>query len=384
VYKTYKAKTILNIHKHVDGGWFWSKYSANPYIGCEWGCQYCYARDEKYNPHKPERDPLVIRFKDPFSEYIKIKENAPELLKNSLKKKPRDIIYLDNYMPIDVKYQLTRQMLEVCLELNFPVFINEKSSLILRDLDILKKISNKSYLNIGWSIITTKDDETRRIIESNAPSVESRFKTMKRLSDNKIFTGTIFMPIIPFIYDDEENIELVIKKTKNSGGQYILDGGLTLWGYCKTYFYKTLEKNYPDLIERYEKLYNDSKIFNDYNKRIHKLVLKYCNKYKIKNYIPRPISFYPKNLQINKRIAEVFYLKARELQITGETGYKERGYRKIAWILDDLNKNIRSIYNKYGIKGLKKIKGIGDINSKRIEDLLKNNDFTLQDHQYFP
>ena len=85
-------------------------------------------------------------------------------------------------------------------------------------------------------IITTKDDETRSIIESNALSVESRFKTMKKLSHNKIFTGTVFMPIIPFIYDDEENIELVIKKTKDSGGHYILDGGLTIAAirdYCK-------------------------------------------------------------------------------------------------------------------------------------------------------
>jgi len=84
MYKIYKTKTILNVHKHCDGGWFWSKYSASPYIGCEWGCQYCYSRDEKYNPHKATRDPMVLEFKDPFSEYIKIKENAPEILRKSL------------------------------------------------------------------------------------------------------------------------------------------------------------------------------------------------------------------------------------------------------------------------------------------------------------
>jgi DNA repair photolyase len=179
------------------------------------------------------------------------------------------------------------------------------------------------------------------------------------------------MPIIPFIYDDEENIELVIKKTKESGGNYVLDGGLTLGGYCKTHFYKTLDKYYPDLIEKYEKLYNDSNFFNEYNKRIHKLVLTYCKKYKINNYIPRPINFHPKNLRINKRIAEIFYIKARELQITGQIGYKEWGFRKIAWVLDDLKQDIKSIYDTYGINGLKKIKGIGDVNSKRIEDLIK-------------
>lgn len=371
MYKTYKTKTILNIHKHTDGGWFWSKYSASPYIGCEWGCHYCYARDEKYNPHKPSRDPIVLEFKDPFSQYIKIKENAPELLRKSLKNKPRDIIYLDSYIPIDLKYQLARKMLEVCFDLNFPVFINEKSPQLLRDLDILKKINSNTFLNVGWSIITTKDNKTRKIIESNAPAVSLRFEAMKKLADNKIMTGTILMPIIPFIYDDENNIKAIIKKTKEYGGQYILDGGLTLWGYCKTHFYKTIEKHYPNLINKFEELYGNSKLFNNYYSKIHKLVLKYCNKYNLTNYIPRSVSFYPKDLQINKMIAGVFYLKARELQMSDQGGYKELSYRKTAWILDDLKENIKNIYEEKGINGLTLIKGIGKINANRIEKYLR-------------
>lgn len=371
MYKVYKTKTILNVHKHCDGGWFWNKYSASPYIGCEWGCQYCYSRDEKYNPHKAVRDSLVLQFKDPFSEYIKIKENAPELLRKSLKHKPRDIIYLDGYIPIDSKYRYARKMLEVCLELNFPVFINEKSPLLLRDLDILKKISSNSFLNVGWSIITSKDDFTREIIENNAPPITSRFDAMKTLASNNIMTGTIFMPIIPFFYDTDENIEDVIRKTRESGGQYVLDGGLTLWGYCKTHFYKTLEQHYPELVQRFDEVYSNIKLFYERMSKAHELVLKYCRKYNLTNYIPRPVSFFPEHLQVNKRIAEEFYLKAKELQLSGHGGYKEWGYRKIAWILDDFEQNIATIYDENGVNGLKQIKGIGNIQARRIEELLK-------------
>jgi DNA repair photolyase len=161
MYKIYKTKTILNPHKNSDGGWFWDKYLAFPYLGCEWGCSYCYWRDEKYNPHKTSRDKEVLRFDDAFSQYIKVKENAPELLKKALKNKPKDLIYLDNYQPIDTQYHYAKKMLEVCLELRFPVFVNEKSPMILQDLNILKKIGKNSHLNVGWSIITTKDGETR-------------------------------------------------------------------------------------------------------------------------------------------------------------------------------------------------------------------------------
>ena len=61
MFKQYRPKTILNIHKHVDGGWFWDKYSAFPYAGCEWGCAYCYSRDEKYNPHKSSKNSGIVR-----------------------------------------------------------------------------------------------------------------------------------------------------------------------------------------------------------------------------------------------------------------------------------------------------------------------------------
>ncbi|WXG47149.1 MAG: hypothetical protein WED05_10900 [Candidatus Atabeyarchaeum deiterrae] len=372
MYKVYRTKHILNIHKHVDG-WFWTKYSADPYIGCEHGCQYCYSRDEKYNPHKAERDPDVLKFEDPFSEYIKIKENAPDLLMRALRGKPVEEIYLDGYQPIETKYRYVRGMLSVCLSLGFPVFVNEKSPLLLQDLDLLKEISLKSHLNVGWSIITTKDDETRQKLESKAPPTASRFKAMKQLKDNGIMTGTIFMPILPFIYDTDENIESVIRMTKESGGEYVLDGGLTLTGYCKTHFYNALQRFNPSLISKYEELYKDEKRVGEHEVEVHQKVLQYCKKHNLPDHIPRPVNFYPKALQANKQIAAEFHNEARELMMTGQRGYREWAYRKAAWALDDLIESVKKIYREKGITGLMQIKGIGEKLAKKIEELLGTN-----------
>lgn len=114
---------------------------------------------------------------------------------------PREIIYIDSYQPIEVKYQLTRKMLEVCPELNFSVLINKKSPLLLKDLDVLKRISQKSHLNVGFSIVFSEDDRAKKTFESHPQTISSRFKAMERLSSEGIIVVTIFMPILPFICD---------------------------------------------------------------------------------------------------------------------------------------------------------------------------------------
>lgn len=106
----------------------------------------------------------------------------------------------------------------------------------------------------------------------------------------------------------------------------------------------------------------------------HNLVLKYCQKYELSHYIPRPMSYYPKKLQMNKKIAEIFYLKARELQLSGKGGFKDWAYRKAAWGLDHLEENIETIYQTKGLVGVMQIPGIGNSLAKQIESFLKEGD----------
>ena len=89
------------------------------------------------------------------------------------------------------------------------------------------------------------------------------------------------------------------------------------------------------------------------------MVQKFCKEYDLLNYIPRPVSFYSTELQVNKRIAAEFFIMARELQLNGKGGYREWAFRKAGWIIDDIQTNLQLIYNESGVDGFKNIKGIG-------------------------
>ena len=130
----YQPKTILNKGKRADH-WFWTRYSAYPYIGCQHGCEFCYCREKKYCPHD---DPLD------FAYSIKIKENAPVLLRRALSRAPVDLVFTGDYQPVERKFGISRKMLEVCYELGFPVFVLERNPGVLRDLDLLQAINQRS------------------------------------------------------------------------------------------------------------------------------------------------------------------------------------------------------------------------------------------------
>ncbi len=372
-YITYRTAHILNVHEHIDGGFFWNKYSAFPYMGCEWGCEYCYCRGEKYNPYTDEdKDPDIKRFEDPFSQYIKIKEDAPSLLRKALENNPVDLIYISGYQPIERSYRYTRKMLEVCLEERFPVFINEKSDLPLEDLDVLKRISEETHLNVGWSISFAEDDEKKRAFEPRAPSIQSRFEAMEELADEDIPTGTVMMPVLPFVTDEDEYIEKIVKKTKRHGGKYVLEGGLTLQGETKTHLYKALERYEPDLVERYDKLFASEDEMREHMSRVHELVQRYCEMYDLLDHIPRPIGHFPKKIRTNKKVAGKLFLMARESRFSGEARHREWAYRKAAASIDELEEDIKDIYEKEGLDGLMDIQYVGEkIGAKIVERFLE-------------
>ncbi len=306
---------------------------------------------------------------DPFSQYIKIKVNAPELLRKELSRLPKEIIYTGDYQPVEAKFNLSREMLKVCLDLGFPVLINEKSPFVLKDLDLIKDISEKSWACVLWSISNHTSEGYSDIFEPNLPSIESRFKTMKKIAEAGVLTGTAFMPILPFITDSDDNLEAIVKKTAEFGGRFVLAGSLTMSGAQATRYMQIITRHCPEVAKKYRALYNRGYIPKcEYTGGIGEKVKKLCEKQGISDRMPRYIP--PGKTAVNKKVAERLLNETYYMELRCENKYRILAYRKASWGVDEIDKDIKQLYYEKGLEGLKTIPGVGSKLSLRIEEEL--------------
>jgi DNA repair photolyase len=349
----YRPKNVLNKSKRPDH-WFWTRYSAYPYIGCQHGCEFCYCREAKYAPYD---DP------DDFAYVIKVKENAPELLRKALTRLPVDPIFTGDYQPAERKFQLSRRMLEVCHDLGFPVFILERSPLVLRDLDLIQAIDARARAVVAFSIITTPDSSGyERVcqIEHLSPPAEKRFAAMKKLAKAGIQTGTCMMPILPGLCDDQDNLENVVRWTAEHGGQFVIASGLTLSDQQRDYFFNVLQERFPDLMDLYQRHYPPGS-YSATKWRWGKIGLKikaFCERYGIRDRMPRPIIPGEKRA-LNKQIVEWLADQVYDMELEQASTQRIWAYRKAAWAIEDLEQDVRLIYRQMGQKGLESIPNVG-------------------------
>jgi DNA repair photolyase len=180
IIKEIQSKTILSASKVYP-------YVINPYMGCQHNCLYCYAHFMKrFTGHK-----------EPWGQFVDVKLNAPDLLSLEIARKRRDRVWIsgvcDPYQPLEAKYRLTRQCLEILARHNWPVTVQTRSPLVLRDLDILQKGVD---FEVGLSI-TTADDGIRKLFEPNAPPVKERVRALDELHQIGIRTYVMIAPILP-------------------------------------------------------------------------------------------------------------------------------------------------------------------------------------------
>jgi DNA repair photolyase len=365
----YRPKTILNKGKRADH-WFWSRYSAYPYKGCQHGCEFCYCREEKYYPH----DDADLAVRDDFAYHIQPKENAPDLLRRALSRVPVDIVATGDYQPAEKRFKVSQRMLQVCHELGFPVFILERSPLVLRDLDLIQAIADRSTALVGFSIITTPDSaHYGRVckMERLAPPAAKRFAAMEEIARAGILTGTVMMPILPFLCDDDANLQYVVRWTADHGGQFVIASGLTLADQQRDFFFGVLEERFPDLVGRYQRLYpagSYGPVRSNW-KEIALRLRELCEQYGISDRIPRPIIPGDKRT-LNKRIVEALAKQTYYMELSGEPNQRVWAYRKAAWAIEDLDPDVGLIYRSMGRKGLERIEHVGSQLARVVERLI--------------
>ena len=237
-----------------------AKNGMNIYRGCLHGCIYCDSRS------------LCYQMKHKFED-IEVKANAVELLENALRRKRNKCMIgtgamSDPYMPIEEKLGNMRKCLEVIERYGFGVTMITKSTKVLRDLDLLKKINEKSKCVVQMTL-TTYDEDLCRIVEPNVETTYERFRALKILRDNGIPTVVWLCPILPFINDTEENIRGILDYCVRAKVKGIInfDMGVTLRDGNREYFYKKIDEHFPGLKEKYIRMYGNSYQLSSPNSR---------------------------------------------------------------------------------------------------------------------
>ena len=248
------------MHKVNVKGILSAKNGMNIYRGCLHGCIYCDSRSLCYQ--------MNHKFED-----IEVKANAVGLLENTLRRKRNKCMIgtgamSDPYMPIEEKLGNMRKCLEVIERYGFGVTMITKSTKVLRDLDLLKKINEKSKCVVQMTL-TTYDEDLCRIVEPNVETTYERFCALEILRDNGIPTVVWLCPILPFINDTEENIRGILDYCVRAKVKGIInfDMGVTLRDGNREYFYKKLDEHFLGLKEKYIRMYGNSYQLSSPNSR---------------------------------------------------------------------------------------------------------------------
>jgi DNA repair photolyase len=350
------ARKIVNVHRHVDGPWFWGRYSAHPYTGCQSGCEFCYLRGGHY---------LGRRSPDSFDTLIQVKTNAVELLRKELSRLDREIITCGDWQqPAEQQYRLSRGMLEVVRDFSFPLFIVERSPLLTRDLDLLVEINQRGWVGVVYSM-SNVDPMLKQAFEPRSPGIKRRLQAMERLAAAGILVGTSLMPVLPLVGDDDRRLEDAVIATRDHGGSFVMAGGLTMDGIQAERTLEAARRFDPALEAGWRELYNwpvggkpSYSPPRAISARLGFMIRELCARHTLLDRMPRYIA--PGPLAINKRIAERLFLKVYDLELEQAKDYRMWAYRKAAWTVDECQESLAEIYKAEGRAGLQKLPGIGN------------------------
>jgi DNA repair photolyase len=296
------ARTIVN-GPETTGMDFWS---INPYVGCAFGCAYCYARYahrytlERAAAADPADDHLRQDLESmppwlAFERRIFVKQNAAAALRRVLRTptarsrtlREEGVVIgtaTDPYQPAERRYRVTRSVLEAIAEHpGMPVSIITKSPLVTRDIDVLARIAARADVTVHVSLITL-DRELARRIEPRAPTPEARLRAVARLAEAGIDVGVNVMPVLPGITDGADAMDGLVRAVVRAGATHIAACALRLRGTARRRYLPFIEAEFPHLADRYRASYAAGyNIGERYRDGLRRYFAKLCAKYGIRN-----------------------------------------------------------------------------------------------------
>jgi DNA repair photolyase len=281
------VRSVLNTPASTGMG-FWS---LNPYVGCEFGCTYCYARDthrwvveravgrkdgkavgtdaaenaeiseDRAGTTLPPYRPTALPPWEAFEKEILIKSDVAEVLARTLnpaRLAGHSLVIgtaTDPYQPAERRFRLTRRILEVLRAYHgLSIGIITKSALITRDLDVLQALSEHNEVTVNISLATA-DARLARRLELRSPMPAARLRALRRLTDGGIYAGLLIAPIVPGVTDDWAGLARLIEAGKEAGARYVVGSALRLGPAARHRFLPHLEREFPELADRYRRHY---------------------------------------------------------------------------------------------------------------------------------
>jgi DNA repair photolyase len=245
-----RAKSIINRVPEASRVPF--RWTINPYRGCSHSCFYCFAR----NTHTY----LDLDYGEDFNSQIVVKVNGPELLRKELSAKSWTGEHIamgtnvDPYQRAEGRYKLMRGILEALRDFANPFSILTKGSLILRDLDLLRRCAEVTDVGTNVSVGFV-DKALWRLLEPGTPSPTKRLEVCRTLNQAGIPCGVLMAPIIPFLTDSPQHLAATVQQIADSGAIHVTPIVLHLRTGAREWYMKWLSENHPDLVRRYERLY---------------------------------------------------------------------------------------------------------------------------------
>ncbi|MBM1155080.1 radical SAM protein [archaeon] len=268
-YVQVRVRTALNQLKRRDS-WYGCVYTLNPYRGCAYVCPYCYSWAEKWRPPYKKQDAKGLTL-NAFSGEDKekaaleaasifIKSNIASVLQRELQRKSKDVVFIGSatepYQPCEQRFELTRRCLTILHRARWPVELGTKSTLVLRDLDLLQEIASRASCII-FMTITTLNEQLARILEPRAPSPKERLAAVRALSEAGIEVCVCMIPVFPGLTDTPSEVMEVAKAAQEHGARRFLAGALTLPGKVKRRFLQVVRQHFPHILNLYRRIYDN-------------------------------------------------------------------------------------------------------------------------------